>query len=141
MEQRVDIITVRVSDMEAATSYYVERLGWRAVLAVPGEVTFLQIAHGQVLALFDAAGFDEDLGPTVSASFNLAHNVSSEAEVDALVNEMLGAGATLLRAPQRAPWGGYHGFVLDPAGCCWEIAHNAGWSIGPDGAVSIGPAS
>ena len=139
MKGRVDIITLRVEDLEAATAYYTEGLGWKTVLAVPGEVTFIQMGHGQLLALFIASGFDADVGPEVQAQCNLAHNVSSEAEVRDAVASMVAAGATIIKEPQRAVWGGYHGIVLDVAGCCWEIAHNPGWSVADDGTVTIGP--
>jgi uncharacterized protein len=141
MKARVDIITLRVEDLERATAYYTEGLGWKPVLAVPGEVTFIQMGHGQLLALFVASGFDADVGPEIQARIqcNLAHNVSSEAEVRAAVASMVEAGATVIKQPQRAFWGGYHGIVLDVAGCCWEVAHNPGWSVADDGSVTIGP--
>jgi hypothetical protein len=52
---------------------------------------------------------------------------------------MVEAGATEIKEPQRAVWGGFSGIVLDVAGCCWEIAHNSGWSVAEDGTVTIGP--
>ena len=139
MKGRVDIITLRVENLEEATAYYTDRLGWKAAFAVPGEVTFIQMGHGQLLALFVASGFDADVGPDVPAQCHLAHNVSSEAEVRAAVASMVEAGATVIKEPQRAFWGGYSGIVLDVAGCCWEIAHNPGWSVADDGTVTIGP--
>jgi catechol 2,3-dioxygenase-like lactoylglutathione lyase family enzyme len=138
MDARVDIITLRVEDLEAASRYFVEGLGWREILAVPNDVTFVQLGAGQVLGLFIASGFDEQLGPTVQAQFNLARVVESEATVDAEVDEMVRAGGRILSDPQRASWGGYTSVVLDGAGCCWEIAHNPGWSVAGDGTVSIG---
>jgi catechol 2,3-dioxygenase-like lactoylglutathione lyase family enzyme len=138
MEQRVDFVTVRVTDLDASTRYYVEGLGWEPLLGVPGEVTFFQIGPGKTLSLFEAGGFDADLGGAVDATFTLAHNVGSDAEVDAVVDQMAAAGASVLKAPQAADWGGYHATVIDPAGVCWEIAHNPGWSVADDGTVSIG---
>lgn len=35
-------------------------------------------------------------------------------------------------------WGGYHAYVADPTGVCWEVAHNPGWSVAGDGTVRIG---
>jgi uncharacterized protein len=138
MERRIDLITLRVDDLEAATRAYVEGLGWEPILAVPGEVTFLQLGPGQALALFVASGFDADVGPTVDLAFNFGQVVESEAEVDRVVGELVDAGGRVLKEPQHADWGGYHGLALDGAGCCWEIARNPGWSVAPDGTVSIG---
>ena len=75
----------------------------------------------------------------VSAFFTLSHNVESEEAVRAVVDEMVRAGARVLKAPKSAEWGGYHGTVVDPAGACWEIAYNPGWSVADDGTVTIGP--
>ena len=139
MDARVDLITLRVEDLETATRYYVDGLGWRLILAVPDEVTFVQLGPRQVLSLFIARGFDEQLGPTVRAQFNLARVVETEAMVHDEVARMVDAGGRVVQAPERAPWGGYTSVVMDGAGCCWEIAHNPGWSVADDGSVSIGP--
>ena len=139
MEQRIDILTLRVEDLPAATRFYVDGLGWQALMVVPGEVTFLQSGHGQLLSLFDATGFDADAGRPLPAPYSLAHIVRGEDEVHAVVQQMVAAGGRVILEPERAAWGGYHGFVLDPAGSCWEIAHNPGWSVADDGTVTIGP--
>ncbi len=138
MEQRVTIITVRVEDLEAASHYYTDGLGWDSFLAVPGEVTFLQVAPGVALSLFDATGFDADVGQPLPFPFTLARNVSSEEEVRHIVASMVDAGGTVLKEPQPAVWGGYHAFVADPVGLCWEVAYNPGWSVSADGTVRLG---
>jgi uncharacterized glyoxalase superfamily protein PhnB len=139
MQGRIDIITLRVEDLEAATAYYTDGLGWKPVLTVPGEVTFIQMGHGQLLALFEASSFDAEAGPAATAQCHVAHNVASEAEVRAAVECMVEAGGTLIKEPQRTFWGGFSGMVVDGAGCCWEITHNPGWSVADDGTVTIAP--
>ena len=47
------------------------------------------------------------------------------------------AGATVLKAPQPAGFGGYHGHFTDPNGVIWEVAHNPGWLVEPDGTVRL----
>lgn len=32
-----------------------------------------------------------------------------------------------------------HGYFADPSGVWWEVAHNAGWRVEPDGTAVIGP--
>lgn len=140
MRQRVDFVTLRVEDLEAATRYYVDGLGWRPLLQVPGEVSFFQIGHGQVLSLFAADAFDADSGGEPAAPITLAHNVDSPDAVRAVVDQMVRAGGRILKAPQPASWGGFHALVQDPSGFGWEIAHNPGWSVAADGTVSLGPA-
>jgi len=139
MDQRIDIITLRVEDLDAATTFYTERLGWTAMLTVPGEVSFLQSAHGQAISLFNAAGYDADSGGPIPVPVVLAQIVDGEGDVDRVVDELVAAGATLIKAPEHAEWGGYHGFVRDPAGYYWEIAHNPGWRVADDGTPSVGP--
>ena len=65
------------------------------------------------------------------SGFSLAHNASTEEEVDQLVETAIKAGAKLIKAPTRADWGGYHGYFSDPDGHPWEIAYNPFFWIGP----------
>jgi uncharacterized glyoxalase superfamily protein PhnB len=138
MEPRVTIFTIRVEDLEAATRYYVDGLRWQPLLAVPGEVTFLQVGPGVALSLFDATGFDADAGRSPRFPFSLAHNVDSEEAVREAVATMVDAGGTVLKQPQPAVWGGYHAYVADPVGVAWEVAHNPAWSVAADGTVDMG---
>ena len=138
MDQRIDLITLRVEDLDAATRFYTDRLGWATMLHVPGEVTFLQSAHGQAISLFDAAGYDADTGSPIPVPMVLAQIVDDDAAVDRVVAELVEAGATLVKEPEHAEWGGYHGFVRDPAGYYWEIANNPGWRVEADGTPRIG---
>ncbi|MDO4879256.1 MAG: VOC family protein, partial [Neisseria sp.] len=56
--------------------------------------------------------------------FTLAHNVGSEAEVDALFAIFAEKNAKVVKAPQKVFWGGYSGYIADPDGFLWEIAFN-----------------
>jgi hypothetical protein len=143
VEPRVHFITLGVTDLAAARRFYVEGLGWEPTWELPGVVVFLQVGPGLLLTLWTAAELDADSGgpgsPTTPAGFALAHNVDSEAEVVAVMTAAEAAGATILKAAQRADFGGFHGYFADPSGARWEVAHNPGWRIGPDGRVVIGP--
>lgn len=142
MEQRLSLITLGVPDIDAARHFYLDGLGWTPVLDVAGQVTFIQVAPGVLMSLFDAADLAEDIGddravaPAVG-NVTLAHNVGSEAAVDAVLAEAVAAGATLLKPAQRAAWGGYHGYFADPAGTPWEVAFNPALVVDDDGAVSM----
>lgn len=149
MDPRVSLITLGVPDLRAARRFYVDGLGWTPTLEVPGEVVFLQVGHGLLLSLFDAralrqdAGLHDDAGLPDDAGlhpsgFALAHNVGSEAEVDAVLAAAVSAGADIVKPAARASWGGYQGYFADPAGTLWEVAYNPGWSVAPDGSVTIG---
>ncbi len=69
--------------------------------------------------------------------YALAYNARSEAEVDAIFERLKQHGATILKPPQRAFWGGYSGYFSDTDGHTWEIAYNPFWTIREDGRVSM----
>ncbi len=142
MESRVDFITIATPDLDAARRFYVTGLGWTPTLDVPGEVLFFQVGHGTMLGLYDAAAFRADLGLPADAGLSnsgtvLSHNVANPAAVDRIVDAAASTGATVVKPPQRAAFGGYHGHVADPNGVIWEIAHNPGWRVDPDGTVRL----
>jgi uncharacterized protein len=58
--------------------------------------------------------------------------------VDETIEQARKAGAAISREPGETFWGGYSGVFLDPDGYPWEIAHNPGWTLGPDGGVTLG---
>lgn len=142
MEQQVHFVTVAATDLDATRGFY-GALGWRPLLDVDGEIVFYQTAPGQVLGFFDAAKFNEDLAlpgdHSRVAGVTVAHNVASPDAVIALAEAMAAAGGTVINEPQPGRFGGvFHAHVRDPNGLIWEIAHNPGWRIGPDGTVMLG---
>jgi uncharacterized protein len=142
MEQRLDMITLGVPDLDAARRFYVDGLGWRPTLEVPDEVVFLQVGHSRLLALWGVAAMAADIGIPAETlgggALTLAHNVGGEEEVDAVLERARAAGARILKPGQRAEWGGYQGYFADPAGFVWEIAHNPNLVFAADGSVRFG---
>jgi catechol 2,3-dioxygenase-like lactoylglutathione lyase family enzyme len=141
LDQRIHFLTFATADLDAARRFYVDGLRWEPLMDVAGEIIFFQIAPGLVLGFFDAEKFAEDIGqdsiPAISGA-TVAHNVDSPDGVRAVVDAMAAAGATVLTAPQPGAFGGiFHAHVRDPNGLIWEIAHNPGWHIGPDGTVAF----
>jgi uncharacterized glyoxalase superfamily protein PhnB len=47
------------------------------------------------------------------------------------------AGATVVKAAERMSWGGYSGYVADPDGHLWELAHNPHFPIDAEGRSDI----
>lgn len=143
MNQNVHVITFATPSLDAARDFYITALGWIPLVDVPDEIIFFQIAPGVVLGLFTAEKFNEDLATgsdhSAVSGVTLSHNVGSAAEVRAVVDAMTGAGGRVLKTPQPGAFGGiFHAHVQDPNGIIWEIAHNPGWQVAPDGAVSFG---
>ena len=137
MEPRVSLVTLGVSDFDRARTFY-EQLGWTGQ-SPDGEVMFFQ-AGGMILALWDRRKLAEDSMVSDAGGWGgvtLAHNVGSPAEVDAVLAAAADAGGTIGRAGATTFWGGYSGVFMDPDGHPWEVAHNPGWRLGPDGSVHL----
>jgi predicted lactoylglutathione lyase len=139
VEQRVSLVTLGVSDLARARAFY-EGLGWTSGAAPDDDVVFFQ-AGGMVVALWSRERLAEDSVMTDGGGWGgvtLAYNTRSPAEVDAVLDEARAAGGTVLREGAETFWGGYSGVFADPDGHPWEVAHNPGWAIDEDGAVSLG---
>jgi len=134
----VSLITLGVADLDRARRFY-EALGWTSPSVPDDGVVFFQCG-GMVLALWSRASLAEDsavVDPGGWGGVTLAYNVGSPEEVDAVLTEARGAGATVGREGAATFWGGYSGVFVDPDGHPWEVAHNPFWRLGPDGDVTI----
>lgn len=133
MQPRISMITLGVRDLKRSISFYEKGLGFPRMESPP-EVAFFTL-NGTWLGLFGREDLAEDarVSPEGSGfnSFSLAHNVSSEAAVDAVVQQAVDAGATLVKKPEKVFWGGYSGYFTDPDGHLWEVAHNPHFWVGP----------
>ena len=139
MKQRVSLITLGVSDLGRARTFY-EALGWDTGAEPGDDVVFFQTGE-MVLALWDRGRLAEDSCVEDAPGWGgvtLALNFGSAAEVDATIEEARVAGATIGRAPAATVWGGYSGVFIDPEGHPWEVAHNPHWRVTEDGGVRLG---
>jgi catechol 2,3-dioxygenase-like lactoylglutathione lyase family enzyme len=138
MTPRLTLITLGVADLERARAFY-EALGWRSNTDPSMGVVFFQ-SGDMVFALWTREELAEDSGLTLGTGFGgvgLAHNVGSPAEVDTVIEEARGAGATITKEPGDTFWGGYSGVFVDPDGHPWEVAHNPHWTLTADGGVRL----
>ena len=139
MKPRISMITLGVRDLARAVAFYEKGLGFPH-LDSPPEVAFFTL-NGTWLGLFGREALAADAGVSAEGegfqAFAMAHNVQSAAEVERVVAQAVAAGATLVKPPQPASWGGFSGYFKDPDGHLWEIAHNPFFWIGPydDGAA------
>jgi uncharacterized glyoxalase superfamily protein PhnB len=76
--------------------------------------------------------------PPAGGRVALAYNVDSPEAVDLFMDRAAGAGATILKSPQPAAFGGYHGYFADHDGMWWEVAYNPGLTATADGTVVFG---
>ena len=138
MEQRISLITLGVSDLERARSFY-EALGWKGQTVQ--ETVFFQ-AGGLALVLWDRNKLALDCGiedrqPDGFGGIALAHNVRSRAEVDELIATAEQAGAHVTRPAATTFYGGYAGVFVDPDGHAWEVAHNPSFPLAADGSLTV----
>lgn len=135
MKPHVTLITLAVDDLERAVAFYRDGLGLRTKGIIGtdienGAVAFFNLQPGLKLALWPRKSLAADstlpLQAPSSTDFALAHNVASQAEVDAVLQEAARAGAKVVKAAQPTSYGGYAGYFLDPDGHLWEVAFNPG---------------
>lgn len=134
MDQRISFISFAVRDLDASRRFYLDGLGWTSTLDVPGDVVMIKAGPLLVLSLWDRAAFEAEVGPIAMnsgiAPFTLAHNVTTRAAVDSVLETARAAGADPVHEGRDRDWGGYTGYFGDPDGYRWEIA----WNPGPIGA-------
>jgi catechol 2,3-dioxygenase-like lactoylglutathione lyase family enzyme len=139
VEQRVSLITLGVNDLARARAFY-EALGWRGQET---EETYFVQAGGSAIALWSRQKLADDAGVRDIArddgfgGITLAHNVRNREEVDAILAAARSAGGSITKPAAETFYGGYAGYFADPDGHLWEIAHNPGFALGPDGSLTV----
>jgi catechol 2,3-dioxygenase-like lactoylglutathione lyase family enzyme len=133
VKPRVSVLTIGVDDLGRAVRFYRDGLGLKTDGIVGGEfefgaVAFFPLQSGLQLALWPRKSIAHDSGLNLSASsptdVTIGHNVSSKAEVDAVMKQASAAGATVVKAAHDTFWGGYAGYFLDPHQHLWEVVWN-----------------
>jgi catechol 2,3-dioxygenase-like lactoylglutathione lyase family enzyme len=139
MEPRISIVTLGVDDLDRAAAFYAA-MGLKRHAGITDSVAFYQMG-GVILGLFPRTELAKDAGvdPTGSgfSGIALAYNTRSEAEVDAVLAAAGKAGGRIVRPAGRAFWGGRTGYFADTEGHLWEVAHNPGFPIAPDGTIAL----
>lgn len=126
MEQRLNFVTLIVSDLAASRRFYVDGLGWSTSLEAPDEVAMIRVGDRLVLSLWaedKAVGEIGEVQRSGTLPFTLAYNTASPEEVDEVLAIAKAAGAEVIEAVKRE-WGGYSGYFKDLDGFLWEVAHN-----------------
>lgn len=133
MKPRISMIALAVEDLRRSVAFYRDGLGFPKLDSPPG-VAFFNL-NGTWLGLSEREALAKDAMVSAEGSgynnFNLAHNVASKEDVDAVFAQALKAGAKAVKPAQEASWGGYHGYFSDPDGHLWEVAYNPYVWVGP----------
>jgi catechol 2,3-dioxygenase-like lactoylglutathione lyase family enzyme len=128
MKSKISIVTLGVRDFATSLAFYRDGLGFTAHHFKDGDQHVMFAMEGSWLALYprhlladDATVVDDGAG---FSGVTLAHNAPSKADVDAVFQHALSAGARAVKPPQDVFWGGYSGYFADPDGHLWEVACN-----------------
>ena len=137
MKPRITVITRGVNNLETSLHFYREGLGFSTEGIVGkefehGAVVFMELQPGLRLALWPRKSIAQDTGLVAGSAsptaLTLGHNVSSRAEVDAVMATAKAAGAVIVKVAHDSFWGGYSGYFLDPDEHLWEVVWNPQWS-------------
>jgi predicted lactoylglutathione lyase len=133
------MISLGVSDLAHSTGFY-EALGFIRSSASNDDVTFFRM-KGTALGLFGRESLAADAGIENSepgfSGVTIAHNLSSEAEVDRAWEHAISRGASAVKRPEKVFWGGYSGYFADPDGHLSELAWNPFMPNDADGFMQL----
>jgi predicted lactoylglutathione lyase len=138
MQQQISVITLGVSDLARSRNFYADGFEWNPVFE-NDEIIFYQM-NGFVLGTWLTSALENDMqrnGLMRPGAFALAHNVTTQHQVQPLLDKLVSAGGQLLRTGDAPVHGGFRGYVADPDEHCWEIAWNPAWSINENGHVKF----
>lgn len=138
MKPRITVVTLGVDDLPRAVAFYRDGLGFDTPGIVGtefehGAVAFFDLQTGLKLALWPRASIAHDANLALSSAsptdFTLGHNVASRADVDAVMERAMRAGATAVKSARDTFWGGYAGYFQDPDAHLWEVVWNPAWTV------------
>lgn len=133
MKPRITVITLGVDDLARALRFYRDGLGLPTQGIIgqefeDGAVAFFDLQPGLKLAIWPRKSLARDAGMLASipspTELSIGHNVSSTAEVDAVMAQAQQAGAVVVKPAQKTFWGGYAGYFQDPDHHLWEVVWN-----------------
>jgi catechol 2,3-dioxygenase-like lactoylglutathione lyase family enzyme len=128
------MITLGVKDLEASINFYQNGLGFPK-LESPTDVAFFKL-NGRWLTLYNLDDLAQDAGVSSDengfSGISSLHNVKSEQELNNIMVLVEKAGGKVVKIPQKAEWGGFHGYFEDLDGYLWEVAYNPSMWVGPE---------
>lgn len=139
MQSQIAVITLGTKDLARSKEFYRNGFGWVPVFENQ-QIAFYQM-NGFVFGVFAEEALAEEVQTTDfgrPGAFTLAHNVKTPEDVDSVIDQLIAAGATLMRKADEPPHGGRRGYVADPDGHFWEIAFNPTFPIDEAGHVTFG---
>ena len=135
---RIHVLTLGVSDLERAVSFYRDGLGLPSQgitgTEFPGDgthpagaIAMFTLDDGLRLALYPRSELAKDAGVsaahTAGSGLSIGHIVERRDDVDRVLDLARRAGARVLGSAHERPWGIYSGYFSDPDDHLWEVIH------------------
>lgn len=132
MRQKLNLITLGVSDLEKSLEFFEKGLKWKRSSSSTDNLALFPLG-GMVLALYPRKLLAEDAmvedNPTGFSGITISYNAKSEREVDEVMEEVENLGIEIVKPPQKVFWGGYSGYFKDLDGHLFEVAFNPLWEF------------
>ena len=126
---RMNIICLGVRSMEKAIKFYRDGLGFETQEQENSPQVIFFNTSGTKLELYPLDLLAQDINntnpPALGTGFGgitLAYNAKTKEEVVQIIQLAKKAGATIVKEPQDAFWGGFHAYFADLDGYYWEVA-------------------
>ena len=139
LSARIHVLTLGVSDLERALSFYRDGLGLpsQGITGTQfhgdhehpaGAIAMFTLDDGLMLSLYPRSELARDAGVdaahTAGSGLSIGQIVDSREDVDRILDLARRAGATVPGPAHERPWGIYSGYFTDPDGHLWEIIHS-----------------
>jgi predicted lactoylglutathione lyase len=132
MRQKLNLITLGVDNFKNSVAFYEKGLGWKKSDKSMDDLALFPLG-GISLALYPRAELAKDAmlnyEPSNFSGLTLSYNAKSEKEVDEVMAKVATLGASVIKPPQKAFWGGYSGYFKDLDGHVIEVAYNPFWDL------------
>lgn len=140
VKQSLSLVTIAVNDFDKELAFYRGTLGWNPSNVVEDTIAFFSVGS-LIFSLCEYKELTADVGSDLTTApylgVTLALNLPDESAVDAIFTDLQKAGATIVKPPTRASWGGYSGYFADPEGHLWEVAHNPQFKYDDNGTMIV----
>ncbi|MCU1640323.1 MAG: hypothetical protein JWN03_598 [Nocardia sp.] len=138
MTANIGAVTLGVRDLDRSLRFYREGLGLSSPGIIGteyardddnpgGAVAMFTLDSGLILSLYSRDDLAKDAGVPIErvagSPMSLGYFVDSREDVDGVLQRVLEAGGTVVRAPLERPWGIYAGYFGDPDGHLWEVVY------------------
>jgi len=126
--QSLSIITIGARDLGALREFYLS-WGWRKVAESTESWCAFDVG-GCLLSIYPVDLLGDEAAPGLAVGdtgwngITLAMNFATETELAAVFESAVESGATVVCRPMQRAWGGISGYIADPEGNRWELAHS-----------------